>query len=233
MGKQWKKAGKAENSVKKGLVITKIAREIQVAAKLGGADPAMNSRLRLAIDLAKKNSVPNDTVERAIKKGTGQLEGGIVEEVTYEGYGPHGVGIIVECQTDNRHRTAPEIRNIFKKADGNMGESGSVMWMFKRVCLVEAARDGKFDPEEEAIEAGADEVEKSDDGYSFWGSVEGLDQLRTNLTSRGWKVLVAELSYLPQNFTDLTEEQLKDVQECLEELDDNDDSHRVYVTLKS
>ena len=133
MGKSWKNGLKTENSQKKGLVFTKLAREISVATKAGGADPTMNARLRMAIDAAKKQSCPNDTIERAIKKGSGQLDDGAqIEEVIYEGYGPHGVGVIVECQTDNRHRTAPEVRNTFKKHDGSMGESGSVAWMFDK-----------------------------------------------------------------------------------------------------
>ena len=116
MGKGWKTGIKTANSQKKGQMFTKLAREIQVSAKAGGADPTMNSRLRIAIDAAKKQSCPNDTIERAVKKGSGQLDdGAAIEEVAYEGFGPHGVGVIVECQTDNRHRTAPDVRNIFKK----------------------------------------------------------------------------------------------------------------------
>lgn len=233
MGKGWKNTIKAANSLKKGLVFTKLAREIQVAAKAGGADPNMNSRLRLAIDAAKKASCPVDTIERAIKKGSGQLsDGAIVEEVTYEGYGPHGVGVMVECQTDNRHRTAPEIRTTFKTHGGSMGESGSVGWMFKRVALVEGHKDGKFDPEEEAIEAGADEVETDDDGHSFYGGAESLDEIRKALQARGWKVTKAELSFKATNITEITDSQRKEVEEFLSELDDLDDSHRVYATLE-
>lgn len=232
MGKGWKNTIKAANSLKKGFIFTKLAREIQVATKAGGADPNMNSRLRMAIDAAKKASCPVDTIDRAIKKGSGQLaDGAIVEEVAYEGYGPHGVGVIVECQTDNRHRTAPEIRSTFKNHEGSMGESGSVAWMFKRVALVEGNKSGQFDPEEEAIEAGADEVETGDEGHSFFGSPDSLDEVRKALQSRGWTVTKAELSYKPTNITELTEAQRKDVEEFLTELDDLDDSHRVYVTL--
>lgn len=234
MGKQWKAAGKAAASAKKGAQISKLAREIQVATKLGGDDPNSNARLRMAIDAAKAISVPKDTIERAIKKGSGQLEGGDIEEVMYEGFGPHQVGVLVECQTDNRHRTAPEIRTIFKKKGGNLGEMGSVAWMFDRVCLIEGKKDGKFDPEEEAIEAGANEVEEgSDDGqWAFYGEVTELDNIRTALTDRGWNVVVAELSYKPNNITDLTQEQLEEVYEFLEALEDNDDSHRVHASLK-
>src|SRR6185437_10787229 len=130
MGKGWKKAGKLESAQKKGAVFTKLAREIAVAAKLGGGDPNANSRLKLAIEAAREVSCPKDTIERAIKKGTGQLDDGAqIEEVVYEGYGPHGVGIMVECQTDNRNRTVSVLRSLFKSNGGNLGESGAVGWM--------------------------------------------------------------------------------------------------------
>ncbi|MFP5519756.1 MAG: YebC/PmpR family DNA-binding transcriptional regulator [Bdellovibrionia bacterium] len=234
MGKSWKNAGKIENAQKKGMVFTKLAREIQVAAKLGGADPNMNARLRMAVDAAKKASCPVDTIERAIKKGAGLLDDGkIIEEVTYEGYGPHGVGVIVECQTDNRHRTAPEIRNAFKKHDGNMGESGSVAWMFTRVGLIEGTKEGSFDPEEEAIEAGANEVSTGDDEgtFEFIVNFDELDSVKNNLASRGWKITKAEPSFKANTPTELTPEQLKEVEEFLNYLDDMDDTHRVHATL--
>lgn len=232
MGKSWKNAGKTENAAKKGLIFTKLAREIQVAAKAGGPDPAMNARLRLAIDTAKKQSCPNDTIDRAIKKGAGLLnDGSVIEELTYEGYGPHGVGVIVECQTDNKHRTAPEIRNVFKSHEGNMGESGSVAWMFARVGLISGNKEGTFDPEEEAIEAGADEVSKDEDGYSFFCALESLAEVRGVLEKRGWKVTAAEPSYKATNITQITDEQRKDVEEFLNELDEMDDTHRVHATI--
>jgi YebC/PmpR family DNA-binding regulatory protein len=237
MGKSWKNPLKVANAQKKGLVFTKLAREIQVAAKSGGADPAMNARLRLAIDNAKKGSCPNDTIDRAIKKGAGLLDDGkIIEELTYEGYGPHGVGVMVECQTDNRNRTAADLRTIFKSHDGNMGETGSVLWMFKHVALVEAQKSGSFDPDEEAIEAGADEVQKHTEGetetYSFYGAPEAFNSIQEVLVQRGWKVTSAELSYKPNNPTDLSETQLKEVEEFLNELDDHDDTSKVHATLK-
>jgi YebC/PmpR family DNA-binding regulatory protein len=233
MGKSWKKTGMLEVAQKKGRIFTKLAREIAVAAKLGGGDPESNPRLRMAVDAARKASCPKDTVERAIKKGTGQLDDGAhIEELTYEGYGPHGVGVIVECQTDNKHRTAPDLRNIFKKNDGAMGESGSVAWMFDRVSLIEAHREGSFDPDEEAIEAGANEVEKEEDGsFTFYANPEDLDSVRTALTARHWTVTKAELAYKAKNITDITEEQHKEVAEFLNELDDHDDTSRVYATI--
>ena len=233
MGKGWKAAGKTENAQKKGQLFTKLAREIAVASKTGGPNPDMNARLRMAIDAAKKVSCPNDTIERAIKKGAGLLDDGkIIEELTYEGYAPHGVGVIVECQTDNKHRTAPEMRAVFKKHEGNLGESGSVAWMFTRVGIIEAVKSGNFDLDEEAIEAGADDVVKHDDGsFEFFTSVENLDSVKVALQSRSWNVSQAHLGYKANNTTDLTEEQLKDVQEFLSAVDDLDDTHRVYATV--
>lgn len=231
MGKGWKNPIKAANAAKKGAVITKVAREIQVAAKMGGADPKFNARLRMAIDAAKKVMCPADTIERAIKKGSGQLEGAMIEEFMYEGYGPHGVGVMVECQSDNRNRTAPEIRLLFKSNNGNLGETGSVAWMFERICSIEATKAGQFDPEEEAIEVGANEVFKDEDGYLFYGAPEEFDSIRNALQGRGWTVGKAELSYKAKNPTTLSPEQKKEVVTFLSELDDHDDTHRVHATL--
>ena len=232
MGKGWKNPVKVANAQKKGAVFTKLAREIQVAAKLGGPDPEANSRLRTAMDAARKQQCPTDTIERAIKKGAGLLDDGtIIEELMYEGYGPHGVGVLVECQTDNRNRTVPEIRMIFKSNDGNMGETGSVAWMFERVGLVECTKDGTFDPEEEAIEAGANEVEKHEEGYDFLTAVESIEDVKQALQARGWKISKSELSYKPKNKTTLTEEQMKDVSAFLNELDDHDDTSKVHATI--
>ncbi|XGC82453.1 YebC/PmpR family DNA-binding transcriptional regulator [Bdellovibrio bacteriovorus] len=233
MGKSWKTAGKVEKAQQKGQIFTKLAREIAVAAKAGGPDPAGNARLRLAIDAAKKVSCPNDTIDRAIKKGAGLLDDGkVIEEITYEGYGPHGVGVIVECQTDNKHRTAPDMRHAFKSHEGNMGEVGSVAWMFERVGHIVGTKDGSFDPDEEAIEAGANEVSADDEGgYEFYTNSDDLDAVRDALVKRGWKVTTAELSYKAKNITELNDAQKKDVEEFLNYLDDMDDTHRVHATI--
>ncbi|MFZ3229218.1 MAG: YebC/PmpR family DNA-binding transcriptional regulator [Pseudobdellovibrio sp.] len=233
MGKGWKAAGKSENAQKKGAMFTKVAREIQVASKIGGPNPDMNARLRMAIDAAKAISCPNDTIERAVKKGAGLLDDGkIIEELTYEGYGPHGVGVIVECQTDNKHRTAPEMRSVFKKHDGNLGETNSVAWMFARIGSIEASKTGTFDIDEEAIEAGADDVLKNDDGtYEFITSFENIDVLNKAVQARGWKVVFAGPSYKATNITELTEAQLKDVSDFLSAVDDLDDTHKVFATI--
>ena len=179
-------------------------------------------------------SPTSDTIDRAIKKGAGLLDDGkIIEELTYEGYGPHGVGVIVECQTDNKHRTAPEIRSIFKKNGGNLGETNSVAWMFVRVGEIEAVKTGDFDLDEEAIEAGADDAYKNDNGScQFFTGLENLDALSKALSARGWKINSAALSYRATNITaDISEAQRKEVEEFLTALDDMDDTHKVYATL--
>jgi YebC/PmpR family DNA-binding regulatory protein len=233
MGKGWKKAGKLEMAQKKGALFTKLAREIAVAAKLGGADPEGNTRLKLAIAAAKEASCPKDTIERAIKKGTGQLsDGAEIEEIMYEGYGPHGVGILVECQTDNRVRTVSEIRNAFKSHGGNMGESGAVAWMFERVALIQGTKNNVQDAEADAIEVGANDVEKEDETrYSFYAAAEDLDSVRSGLSKMGWTIQVAELSFRPKDKAQISEEQKQEVFELLEALEDNDDSHRVHANV--
>lgn len=235
MGKQWKKAGKMENAAAKGAVISKLAKEIAVATRLGGPDPNMNARLRLAIRDARAASVPKDTIERAIKKGSGELGGDQIEEVLYEGYGPHQVGILVECQTDNRARTAPEMKFLFKKYGGGLGEQGSVAWMFNKVSYIVASpKDKSVDPEEEAIEAGANEVFVEDaeaDTYGFYGAPEDLAAIQSSLAERGWEIQASSLSYSPKNYTDITKEQWAEVREFMEALDDNEDTHKIHVTV--
>jgi YebC/PmpR family DNA-binding regulatory protein len=233
MGKGWKNPIMAANAAKKGAKITKLAREIQVAAKLGGPDPTSNARLRVAIDKAREEQCTKDTIERAIKKGAGiGDEGSQIEEITYEGYGPHQVALIVECQSDNRNRTSGEIRNIFNKNGGRLGEMGSVTWMFDRVSLIDGTNPKVKDAEEEAIEAGANEVEKiGDDTFRFYGAPEDLKSIETALVGRGWKVTTAELSYKAKNHVDLTDDQKKEVYEFVQALDDDDDTSRIHATI--
>src|SRR5881394_1212736 len=159
MGAQWKQAGREANAQKRGQVVVKLVREIMVAAKLGGADPDLNARLAAALEKARKGSVTRDTIERAIKKGSGQTEDKVIFElVTYEGFAPHKVPVVVECLTDSRNRTAPEIRNMFKA--GSLGQPGSVAFFFNHVGVVEATHpDLKRDTEADAIESGAQEIE--------------------------------------------------------------------------
>ena len=240
MGAQWKHANKADKSASKGAVVHKLSKEIQVAARLGDPNPENNARLRAAVEAARKHSVPKDTIERAIKKGAGLLDDQAqFESVTYEGFAPHQIPVIVECLTDNKNRTATEIRMLFKK--GSLGSIGSVGWMFDRMGTIEASnKDKSLDIESVAIEAGAQNVEPLAKGEIPEGHVGALficdptdlDTVNKFLTKGGWTITHSELSYIAKSFPELTAEQKKEVGDFLSEIDDFDDVHRVYAALK-
>ncbi len=240
MGAQWKQAGREANAQKKGQMTAKLVREIMVAAKLGGADPDLNPRLAAAVEKARKASVYRDTIERAIKKGSGQTDEKVIFElITYEGFAPHKVAVVVECLTDNRNRTAPEIRNLFKA--GALGQPGSVGFFFNHLGVVEATHaDGNRDAEGDAIEAGAQEIEPlepeevpaGEKGARFLTDIKDLDSVAKSLKTVGWKIVSSEIRYLAKNFNDLSESARKEVTDFLNALDDHDDVHRVYAAMK-
>jgi YebC/PmpR family DNA-binding regulatory protein len=239
MGAQWKQAGREANAQKKGQMVVKLVREIMVAAKLGGPDPDLNPRLAAAIEKAKKSSVYRDTIERAIKKGAGLDEEKVIyETVIYEGFAPNKVPVVVECLTDNRNRTAPEIRNLFK--GGSLGQPGSVAFFFNHVGIVEAShKDANRDAESDAIESGAQEVEafteevpEGQKGARFTCEIRDLDGVSKALKAAGWNIMAAEMRYMAKNFVDLDEKQHKQVTDFLTAIDDHDDVHRVYAALK-
>jgi YebC/PmpR family DNA-binding regulatory protein len=239
MGAQWKQAGREANAQKKGQLVNKLVREIMVAAKLGGADPDSNPRLSAALEKARKASVYRDTIERAIKKGSGQTDEHVsIELVTYEGFAPHKVPVVVECLTDNRNRTAPEIRNLFKA--GALGQPGSVGFFFNRSGVVEAThKDLARDPESDAIEAGAQEVEtleaeevpEGQKGARFLTEVKDLDAVSKALKAAGWNIISSEIRYVAKNPTALSEGAKKEVADFLNALDDHEDVHRVYAAI--
>src|SRR5882724_5786777 len=240
MGAQWKQAGREANAQKKGQMTAKLVRELMVAAKLGGADPDLNPRLAAAMEKARKASVYRDTIERAIKKGSGQTDEKVnFELVTYEGFAPHKVAVVVECLTDNRNRTAPEIRNLFKA--GSLGQPGSVGFFFNHLGVVEATHaDLNRDAEGDAIEAGAQEIEplepeeipEGEKGARFLTDIKDLDSVSKALKVAGWKIVSSEIRYLAKSFTELNEVSRKEVTDFLNALDDHDDVHRVYVAMK-
>jgi len=240
MGAQWKQAGREANAQKKGQLVNKLVREIMVAAKLGGPDPESNPRLAAAVEKAKKASVYRDTIERAVKKGSGQTDDKMTfETVTFEGFAPHKVPVVVECLTDNRNRTAPEIRNLFKA--GSLGQPGSVSFFFNRSGVVEATHtDPNRDAESDAIEAGAQEVEpleaeevpEGQKGARFLTEIKDLDSVSKALKASGWNILSAEIRFLAKTFPSLDDKARKDVADFLNALDDHDDVHRVYAALK-
>ena len=240
MGAQWKQAGREINAQKKGKMVVKLVREIMVAAKLRGPDPDLNARLFAAIEKAKKASVYKDTIERAIKNGAGiGDEKTQFETVVYEGYAPHNVPVVVECLTDNRNRTAPEIRNLFKA--GSLGQPGSVAFFFNHLGVVEATHtEVNRDAEGDAIEAGAQEIEpleaqeipEGQKGARFLAEIKDLDHVSKALKAAGWNIIASEIRYVAKNFPEISEAHRKDVMDFLNELDDHDDVHRVYAALK-
>jgi YebC/PmpR family DNA-binding regulatory protein len=231
MGAQWKQKGRTQSADAKGKLFTKLAKEIIVSAK-SGADPAGNARLRMAIDAAKKHSMPRETLERAIKKGSGQLDDGATyETVLYEGFAPHQVPVIVECLTDNKNRTAPNMRVLFRK--GQLGSSGSVSWDFNHVGAIEATPPSSdADAEEAAIEAGAQDVSASDDGqYRFVTETTDLDAVTKALTSMDWVVESSQLEWVAKNPVNLEGDARTEVENFLEALDNDDDVQHLYVGL--
>jgi YebC/PmpR family DNA-binding regulatory protein len=243
MGRQWLHAKRLVAGLKKGRTTGKLVREISVSAKMGGPDPAMNARLATAVDKAKKDSVPRDVIERAIKKGAGTGdEKLIMEHVVFEGYAPHKVAVIVEVYTDNVNRTAPEVRVLFKK--GQLGTAGSNKFLFDHVGLVEAHHaDANIDLEAAAIEAGANEVEtltheQNDDipegaaGARFICDRTAVHAVVKWLAANGWAVVTSELGYVPKQFPELTDSQKAEAGEFLQTLDDHEDVHRVWAAMK-
>ncbi len=224
---------KAATDAKRGKLFTKILREITVSARLGGGDVKGNPRLRAAVLEARSNSVPGDNIDRAIKKGTGELEGESYEEVTYEGYGPGGVAILVEGLTDNKNRTAAEIRHLFTRHGGNLGDSGSVAWMFQRRGYFAVLR-GAMDEEklmELALELGADDVATGEDHYEIFTAPEEFNRVREELEKQGLPTDVKELAMVPTNPMEVPAERAGAVLRLLEGLEDHDDVQKVWANL--
>lgn len=231
MGAQWKQKSKGENSAAKGKLFSKLAKEIIIAAKAGGPDVDGNSRLRLAVDQARKASMPRDTLERAIKKGAGLLdEPADYELVTYEGFAPHQVAVIVECLTDNKNRTAGNMRPLFRK--GQLATTGAVSWDFDRRGVIEALPPGEVDPEEAAIEAGADDVEAGDEGATrFLTEPTSLDAVSRALSAAGWNVQSANFQWIAKNPMTIEGDSRAEVEAFLAAIDDDDDVQNIYVAL--
>jgi YebC/PmpR family DNA-binding regulatory protein len=220
---------KAIKDAKRGKQFTKFIKEITVAARLGGGDINANPRLRTAVTTARANSMPNDNIERAIKKGTGELEGVAYEEVNYEGYGPGGAAIMASAVTDNRNRTVSDLRRIFEKHGGNMGAAGCVAWMFSKRGLL-TVEHGKVDEDrlmEIALEAGADDVKDSGEIFEVDTTPENFDAVKTALQAAGIETASAEVTMVPQNTVSVTGKDAEQTMKLLEELDDHDDVQTV------
>jgi len=218
---------------KRGKLWSKLSKAIIVAARVGGGDTSTNLRLRYAIDDARKLSMPKDNIERAIKKGTGELEGNALEEVLYEGYGPGGVAILCEILTDNRNRTASEIRKVFEKGGGSLGGAGCVAWMFERkgLFVIPADKTSEDALMELALEAGADDVKRDGDSYEVTCDPAAFTDVRGALEAAGIEPESSEIARIPSNTVDLDEASGRAVLKLLEMLDDNDDVQSVSANF--
>lgn len=222
---------KEKTDAQRASVFTKIGKEIAIAVKEGGPDPVSNSRLRDLIAKAKDNNVPNDNIDRAIKKASA-ADAAVYEEITYEGYGPSGVAVIVETATDNRNRTAAEVRHFFDKYGGNMGTSGCVSYLFTDKGVIVIENDGSVDEDklmEDALESGAEDFVAEDEVFEIYTVPEDLSAVRAELESKGYKIVSAEKDKIPSNYVTLeSEDAIKDMNLLLEKLDENDDVQNVY-----
>lgn len=222
---------KEKTDAQRGKIFTKIGKEITIAVKEGGSDPANNSKLRDVIAKAKANNMPNDNIARSIKKAAGELGSVNYEEITYEGYGPGGVAVIVEVLTDNRNRAAAEIRHIFDKHGGSMGASGCVAWMFEKKGIIVVEKAASVDEDElmmAALDAGADDFEAMDDAYEISTSVAAFSEVREALEKAGYEFMTAEVSMVPSNTVEANEELAEKLEKMLDKFDDNDDVQEVY-----
>jgi len=228
---KWKqiKRSKGVADVKRGQVFTRLGREVSVAARAGGPDPEANPRLRLAIDRARAENMPKENIDRAIKKATGEGGEGIIEEVVYEGYGPGGIAVLVQAMTDNRNRTASEVRNAFAKAGGSLGEAGSVAWQFETrgVISIDANERDADDLALMAIDSGAEDVQVDDGSVDIYTAPETLEAVRRALIDAGVAVGSAEVSQVPKNTVEVDAKHAGQALRLLDNLDDLDDVQRV------
>jgi YebC/PmpR family DNA-binding regulatory protein len=228
---------KAKSDEKRGKEFTKVAKEITIAVRSGGGgDPEANSKLKLAIQNAKAINMPNDNITRAIKKGTGELDSDILEEIVYEGYAPGGVAVMLEIATDNRNRTASEIRHYFSKSNGNLGEAGCVAWMFNRVGLISIARENITMDEEEfmlkALELGAEDVRDEEEQYDVITSVDTFLDIKEALEEDGFTIDEADIVMLPENTVEIDDvDMAARIIKLIDLLEDHDDVQNVYTNM--
>lgn len=230
------KRKKGAQDAKRGKIFARHAKLIYIAAKQGGGDPDMNPSLRTAIEKARADNMPGDNIERAIKKATGTLEGVSYEEVTYEGYGPGGVAVIVDVLTDNRNRTAAEIRHAFSRNGGNLGETGCVSFMFDRKgYIVILNEDGQIDEDEitlEAIDAGADDIEVEDGIIEIYTTPESFQQVSDHLRESGYALEEADITMIPQNFSQIESEAEEKMLKMIDMLEEDEDVQDIHHNLE-
>ena len=224
------KRKKATVDAKRGKLWSKLSRNVTIAARLGGGDPEMNPRLRLAVDKARAANMTRDAIDKAIKKGTGELEGEAYEELLFEGYGPGGVAILCQGATDNRNRTTPEIKKIFERRNGNLGAANCVAWMFEQKGLIHI-ETGAVDEDtllEVVLEAGGSDVQVDGKVYEVTSEIGALSAVQQALGGREIPVLDADISMVPANYVEVDEDNARKLFALLEELDDHDDMQNVY-----
>jgi len=224
------KRKKAVIDAKRGKIFTKLIKEITIAAREGGGDINGNPRLRLAVDNAKAQNMPQDNIERAIKKATGELEGTTYHEFNYEGYGPAGVAIIVEVATDNKNRTVAEVRHLFSKNGGTLGETGSVAWMFNRKGVITLPKQSKGEDEimEIVLDSGADDFQSEDQYFEVQTSLENFENVRKTLIEKKLEIENASLQWIAKNSVSISGEDAEKVIKLIESLEDSDDVQNVY-----
>jgi YebC/PmpR family DNA-binding regulatory protein len=224
---------KGKMDAERGKIFTKLAREIIVAAKEGGGNPEANARLRLAVQKARDASMPQENIKRAIQRGTGELEGVNYEELTYEGYGPGGAAVMVDVLTDNKNRTVAEVRNIFSKPGGSLGESGCVAWIFDPKGLISVPKDGLDEDTVmmAALDAGAEDVRSEEETFDVITSPEDLPAVRQALTDAGIPFTLAEVTMLPKSTVELKGKEAQQMIRLMEQLEDHDDVQHVYANF--
>lgn len=225
------KRKKGANDAIRGKITTKIGREITIAVRMGGGDPTGNMRLKLALSKAKANNIPKDNINRAIQKGLGATEGSNYEEVLYEGYGPGGTAVMLDILTDNRNRTAADVRHLFSKYGGNLGQDGCVAWMFKKKSVFIVEREA-FDDEdallEIVLEAGAEDMRAEDDVFEIIAEPEAFEAIETVLGEKGIETASAEVTMVPDTTVHLADKDAEKMQTLIDALEDNDDVQNVY-----
>lgn len=229
------KRKKAKVDAQKGKIYSKLSKMIIVATREGGPDPENNFRLNDIIEKAKAANMPNDNIERAIKRGSGELSGGNIEEIVYEGYGPGGVAIMLDVTTDNRNRIAGELRHIFDKHGGNLGESGCVAWMFDKKGLIIIERQDDMDIEEVimvAIDAGAEDIEEYEDSIEIETDVSKFKEVKSALKDNGIEITSAEITYIPKSTVKVSKDESEKIEELIETLENHDDVQNVYTNYE-
>lgn len=227
---------KEKADAQRGQAFTKVTREVMVAARQGGPDPASNFRLRLAVEKAKSVNMPNDNIARAIKRGAGEMDGESYEELTYEGYGPGGVAVLLEIMTDNRNRTAGDIRHIFSRHGGNLGENGCVSWMFEKKGLLtidkaEGLPKGwtEDDLMMQALDAGAEDVQSQEESYEITTAPSDFEKVKENMEKQGVKFASAEVTMLPKNTMEVSNKEAGQLMRLVDALEEHDDVQNVHT----